>query len=260
MNDSQEGLNFYLYKTINTVNGKYYIGVHYRNPNTRYDYYLGSGSALKKAIKKYGKSAFVQEILEKFRTAEEAYAQEEKVVTEALVLDPMCYNEKVGGRGGMRGRKMPEEEKERIRQKLKGRVLSEETRKKLSAANKGKKRTPEQIKQNSEGHKGKRPSEETREKLRQVHSHPRADWIKERIRQGKIGHTVSLETRQKISKAGKGRILGSRSEEVKQKIGEKNKGRVYVNNGKQVKHIYPIELEKYLEQGWVVGKKLKISQ
>lgn len=182
-----EDFSFYLYRTVNTLNGKYYYGVHYQNPNYRYDYYLGSGSALKQAIKKYGRSVFVREILERFKTGEEAYKREAEIVTEELIRDPMCYNEKLGGKGGMRGRKMPEEEKERIRSKLKGRVLSPETIAKLVAQNKGRKRTPEQIKRNSESHKGKKPSEETREKLRKAHSHPRPEWVKERIRQGKLG-------------------------------------------------------------------------
>lgn len=42
-----------VYKTTNIINGKYYIGVHKTtNPN---DSYLGSGKAIKEAIKKYGK-------------------------------------------------------------------------------------------------------------------------------------------------------------------------------------------------------------
>lgn len=250
-----QSYDYYLYKTTNTVNGKYYYGVHYDNPDKKYDYYLGSGRRLHRAIKKYGRSKFVREILERFQTQEEAYRREEEVVTAELVKDPMCYNEKIGGRGGMRGRKMPEEEKLRISKKLQGRKLSPETIAKLVAKNKGRKRTPEQIKRNSESHKGKKLSEETRAKLRKVHSHPRADWIKERIRQGKLGHSVSEETRKKISEAGRGRVLGPRTEDVKRRIGEGNRGRIYVSKEGVVKHIYPQDLDSYLESGWVLGKK-----
>jgi hypothetical protein len=49
-----------IYKTTNTLNGKFYIGKSkYDDPD-----YIGSGSILKKAIKKYGKENFVKEVIE----------------------------------------------------------------------------------------------------------------------------------------------------------------------------------------------------
>lgn len=45
---------YYLYKTTNLINHKYYIGVHY-SEDIDNDDYLGSGKHLKSAIKKYGK-------------------------------------------------------------------------------------------------------------------------------------------------------------------------------------------------------------
>ena len=49
-------MKFTIYKVTNLLNNKYYIGMHRTtNPN---DGYLGSGVAIKKAIKKYGKEAF----------------------------------------------------------------------------------------------------------------------------------------------------------------------------------------------------------
>jgi group I intron endonuclease len=49
-----------IYKTINTVNGKIYIG---QDSNNR-PRYLGSGLLIKKAIKKYGRDKFIKEVLE----------------------------------------------------------------------------------------------------------------------------------------------------------------------------------------------------
>jgi group I intron endonuclease len=50
-----------IYKTINLINGKIYIGQHYTSVD---DGYLGSGKYLLNAINKYGKENFKREILE----------------------------------------------------------------------------------------------------------------------------------------------------------------------------------------------------
>jgi len=52
---------FYIYLTTCLINKKQYIGSHYGYTN---DNYLGSGTALKAAIKKYGNSNFVKFVLE----------------------------------------------------------------------------------------------------------------------------------------------------------------------------------------------------
>lgn len=47
-----------VYKITNTINNKYYIGVHKtQNPN---DLYFGNGAAIKQAIKKYKKENFTK--------------------------------------------------------------------------------------------------------------------------------------------------------------------------------------------------------
>lgn len=49
-----------IYKTLNKINGKQYIGMDSKNNPS----YLGSGTLILKAIKKYGKENFKKEILE----------------------------------------------------------------------------------------------------------------------------------------------------------------------------------------------------
>lgn len=51
----------YIYKITNTVNGMMYIGSHYGGIH---DNYFGSGIAITRAIKKYGKENFKKEIIE----------------------------------------------------------------------------------------------------------------------------------------------------------------------------------------------------
>lgn len=90
-----------VYKTINTLNGLYYIGVH--STDDLNDGYLGSGLLLLKAIKKYGKNFFYREILFFAKTREEAYSLEASLVTPELIRTRKCYNRAPGGQGGYLG-------------------------------------------------------------------------------------------------------------------------------------------------------------
>ena len=89
---------FIVYKTINIVNGKFYIGVH--NTDDINDSYLGSGKILKYAIKKYGIENFKRDILKIFDNKEESYNYEKELVGKNLVENFECYNIKQGGFGG----------------------------------------------------------------------------------------------------------------------------------------------------------------
>lgn len=88
---------YHIYQTTNQVNHKYYIGVtNGSNPG-----YLGSGTALLKAIKEHGKQNFRREILETFDTEAEAFKREAEIVNKAFVKDRNTYNMKMGGFGGV---------------------------------------------------------------------------------------------------------------------------------------------------------------
>ena len=83
-----------VYKTVNLVNGKYYIGVHKTdNPN---DGYLGSGKLIKAAITKYGVDSFKKEIIAIFEDKNAAYQLE----AELVIIGEDSYNLKNGGEGG----------------------------------------------------------------------------------------------------------------------------------------------------------------
>ena len=90
---------FYVfYKTTNLINGKFYYGVH-KTKNLN-DNYLGSGNAIKFAIRKYGKDSFKKEIIKTFLDEESMYAFEKQYIDTNVVLDPKTYNQTLGGRGG----------------------------------------------------------------------------------------------------------------------------------------------------------------
>ena len=85
----------YFYKITNLINNHFYYGVH--NTNNIEDGYMGSGKRLQYAIKKYGIENFEKEILKYFDTMDEAFEYESEIVTEELVKDQNCYNQKLGG-------------------------------------------------------------------------------------------------------------------------------------------------------------------
>ena len=83
-----------VYKITNLINGKYYIGKH-QTMNLDDDY-MGSGKILKLAINKYGIENFKKEILHIFDTEEEMNAKEKELV----VINENTYNLNQGGNGG----------------------------------------------------------------------------------------------------------------------------------------------------------------
>lgn len=144
---------YFVYKTTNRVNGKFYIGVH----NGSDPHYLGSGTILKRAFNVHGRDNFSREILHEGLTRDEAYKIESQLVTMDQVNDPNCYNLKEGGCGGTQPDhilKKMSDVKKKMYQKPEdhprfGMKNSDETRRKISEGNKGKKMPKEAF----EGHR-----------------------------------------------------------------------------------------------------------
>lgn len=86
-----------IYKTINKINNKIYIGKDTKNnPN-----YYGSGVLINIAIKKYGKENFTKEILQECFTIEELNNAEIYWITKLKSTDKKIgYNISTGGDGG----------------------------------------------------------------------------------------------------------------------------------------------------------------
>lgn len=154
-------MKFVIYRITNTINKKYYIGMH-QTKNID-DGYMGSGKLLKLAFSKYGIENFSKEILFIFDNKEDMISKEKELITENFCADTMTYNLAPGGQGGSlrkgiphsdktkklysiqrignksgqgnRGRILSQEHKNKISKSSKGRVFSEEHSKKLSEAN-----------------------------------------------------------------------------------------------------------------------------
>lgn len=91
---------YIVYKTINKVNNREYIGVH-KQKGSDFDGYLGSGNLISRAIDKHGKENFVRETLFSYDNSQEAYSKERELVTEDYVSKDSTYNLAVGGLGGV---------------------------------------------------------------------------------------------------------------------------------------------------------------
>lgn len=90
----------YIYKTINTVNGKIYIGQSKFNPNDNPEY-LGSGFLLKRAIECYGRDQFKKEIIEECSTREQLCERERYWIATLKSMDRVVgYNICEGGSFG----------------------------------------------------------------------------------------------------------------------------------------------------------------
>lgn len=284
-------MNGYIYKFTNRINGKKYVG-QTNNIETRYKAHLSSkrNDPFHSALRKYGVENFDFEVIEHINSIEDSLQDMKKKLDELEIeyikkensKHPLGYNLTDGGYGS-RGYKLSQEHKDKIsaantgkkwtdeqRKKLTGRKHSEDELVKMSknrkgipawnkglktkkesiekavksrewfyksgGPNKGKKMSDEQKQKLSESHTGKKHSEETKEKLREYNkTHP------EKYEKMK-GRKMPDEQKQKISKSLKGVA--------------NTKGKIWINNGVKSTLINENELDKYLFDGWVKGRKL----
>lgn len=168
--------------------------------------YMGSGSLIKKAIKKYGIENFVKEILEENVAKEELSIREMFWIQKLNTKLPNGYNLTEGGEGTL-GIKRTKSQIEKHRKAIIGKKLSEETRKKMSKAHKGKKLSiehvmnltkaltgrklsPEHVKKVADGNRGKKLSEEQKRMISEFHK----------------GKPTSEETKIKMSLSNKAKV------------------------------------------------------
>ena len=187
----------YVYEITNNINGRKYIGKH--STNDMNDGYMGSGIAIKQAIKKYGSKNFSKKIIKSFETSEEAFKFEKEIIEQLdCVNNYKYYNMSDGGIGGV-GTLSGKTELEkveiynRMKNTLKGKMAGEKNPMygKVSAM-KGKKHTKEAREKMSKSLKGKPFSKEHRKN----------------ISKSKIGMKLSEETKKKISNSNKGKQTG----------------------------------------------------
>lgn len=189
------------------------------------DKYLGSGREIKKAIIEFGRENFRKEILFIFDTLDDMVKRESEIVTDEFRKREDTYNLALGGGCfGMLGVK-----------------LSKETCEKMSKSRTGKKRifTPEHCENLSKSKKGKSHSAESNAR-------------RSATQQGRIGKPPSEETKLKIRETKKANPYIATPAQ-RQKISNSGKDRIWISNTelKKTKMVKPVELEKYLNAGWI---------
>lgn len=89
--------HYLVYQITNLINNKIYIGIH--GTDDIEDGYMGSGTRLKRAIKKYGIENFIKEILFNFDNPDEMILKESELVDRKFIARKDVYNIKIGGEG-----------------------------------------------------------------------------------------------------------------------------------------------------------------
>lgn len=220
-----------VYKIVNNLNGKVYIGqsISIQSRWKEHVNALRRGDSkctlLQRAWNKYGEENFTFEILE---------------LCSADILDDIeikyisFYDSCNSGYniepGGNKNKHLSEETKQKLRESHLGKKMSDEAIQKMSEARMGEQNPMY----------GKTHSEEARKKISDTHKgkpgHPISDEVKEIIRQANLGKNLSDETRKKISEATKGRPAYN----------------------KNPRPVYCIELDKVFNTASDAGKELNI--
>ena len=207
----------FIYKTTCTINEKFYYGMH--STSNLEDGYIGSGTKLWHSIKKYGRGNFKIEILEFLPNRETLILKEKELITEEVLLDPMCMNLRPGGDGGF---------------------ISKEQQRQRSIA----------------GGKAHGLKLKTDDSYRLRFTERVSDMMKERHKTGNFNYATftgkkhSEETKEKMRNSHK---LNNGAGEKNSQFNT-----CWIHNNEHVIKIKKDELENYLLLGYNKGRKLKI--
>lgn len=179
----------YVYITTDLTTGLIYVGQHVASVFEP-DKYIGSGTALKKALKEHKKENFTCKLLEKADNQDDLNSKEIYWINYFDAMNPLVgYNLKNGGSGGC------------------GYKHTEENKIKCGNSWRGKKRPP-------------RTKNHIDKLVKANAGFKHSESAKFKISKALTGCTRSVDTRLKMSKAQQGKYI---SEETKQKISKANR-------------------------------------
>lgn len=244
----------FVYLTTNLVNGKVYVGQYtFKKDERLNDTYLGSGTRITQAIKKYGRENFKREILKLCYNINQLNAWETYYTLRYNPnLDPQIGYNQIIGPVRRCGNKNPA-----CYPNVKKKMI--EINRKTTSDLEYRKRHSEIMKEYYKTHTptflGKHHSEETKEKIRQKAIGRRA-WNK--------GIPISEEQKRKQSEKMKGRYIGEKnpnygnrwSLESRKRLSDIKKtaylGRKWINNGKEERFVKLVDNE--VPQGYSLGR------
>jgi hypothetical protein len=234
----------YIYKTTNLLNGRYYYGLH--SSNELEDGYLGSGTYLRRAIRKYGTDNFKREIVEFCKTRSELKSREREIVTLQEIAKKECMNLRVGGSCNlnldefcgenhpMYGKQHSVESKNKMSVSAFKRITSEKSREKRSELSKG----------CGNNFYGKSHSDESKKKMSEsakVRKTPKEEERRDNISVAMKGISKTQEHSENIRKSK----LGS---------GNPNYGKCWITNNIENKLIKRGDI---IPNGYKLGRKIK---
>lgn len=197
-----------IYKIVNKVNGKCYVGsaVDLNNRFCCHRYDLRNqchiNQKLQHAWNKYGEDSFVFEVLE-FVDGKDELIKKEQAYLDSMDVFRGGYNicKKAGSRLGMK-----HTEHSKVKMSIRHKNISLKTRLKMSESHKGKRHSPELIAKIVANRIGKPLSAEHRKKLSIIHTGKKmSDEARKKMSLAKIGTHRTQETKDKISKSTLGK-------------------------------------------------------
>lgn len=228
----------YIYKRVNLLNGKVYVGQHkYVKENIELDInYRGSGKIFKQALAKYGEDAFTYELIDYAETPEELNEKEKYWIKQLDCLNPKGYNICEGG-----AILLPEELRHEIAvkaNKSRGQGWHQPTsqKQKMSEFMKNKEITPE--------------FRESCRKAKLGNSYGKANrdtfWITDGVHNYRLHKGESYDE----TVYRKGRTY---SQETKKAFKDNYSNKLCIHKGNEIRYIEKEDLETYLNQGFELG-------